>query len=75
MVNISTSGLVTTEVRGVVWTIQAGHEGQWRALEARFHEQDAAIEHLEWCRVHAPRSVSHRLIRETTTVTTEIEDV
>lgn len=75
MVNISTPGLVSTEVRGVVWTVQAGHEGQWQSLEAKFRERDAAIEHLQWCRVHAPRSVSHRLIRETTTVTTEIEDV
>ncbi|MFF1872818.1 hypothetical protein [Kitasatospora herbaricolor] len=57
------------------WTVQAGSDGRWRAVSGMYRERGEALERLEWFRVHAPRSVSYRLARVTTTVTTTVETV
>lgn len=73
MADSSAASPVVTE-SGVVWAVQAGYEGTWRTLPSRFSEREEAMHQLDWARTHAPRSVLHRLIRETTTVTREVED-
>lgn len=58
----------------VVWSLEAGVEGQWRSMSGPYGERTEALARLEWCRVHAAPAVSYRLVRETTRVTTAVED-
>ena len=57
-----------------VWEVQAGCDGQWRSVGSPTRERHNALQQLEWFRAHAPHTISHRLVRETTTVTFTIED-
>jgi hypothetical protein len=58
-----------------VWFVQAGIEDDWRPVGGSWDERELALNQLEWARAHAPRAVRHRLVRETTSVVTEIETV
>ncbi len=53
--------------------MQAGTEDRWHAVTGMCRERGEALDRLEWFQAHAPKSVSYRLARVTTTVTTAIE--
>ncbi|MEU2080080.1 hypothetical protein [Streptomyces sp. NPDC013489] len=55
-------------------SVEVGLNGQWRPASGPYGERAQALAQLEWSRALAAPAVSYRLIRETTTVTTTIED-
>ncbi|MEU3317433.1 hypothetical protein ABZ743_32820 [Streptomyces sp. NPDC006662] len=74
MMNGGVTDEAAAEVLGVVWVVQAGSEGRWRNASEEYSQRGDAVERLEWFRLHAPRSISYRLIRMTTTLVTDVED-
>jgi hypothetical protein len=62
-----------TSDSSVRWLVQAGCGGRWITVDSCL-SRDVAVDSLELRRSTAPRSVAHRLVRETTTVTTQVEE-
>ncbi|MBD3004813.1 hypothetical protein [Streptomyces sp. 5-10] len=56
------------------WFIEAGSDGKWVPVTTKMRSREEAVEHLEWYRMTALPSTSHRLVRETTVVTRTVED-
>lgn len=57
-----------------VWAVRVGYQGRWHTTTEGYKVRDEAVERLGWLRSLAAPSVSYQLIRETTTVTTVVED-
>ncbi|MFF2618587.1 hypothetical protein [Kitasatospora sp. NPDC058046] len=57
----------------ITWVVQAAADGRWRTVSVPTDDRSAAREDFNWRRQFAPDSITYRLVRTTTTVTTEIE--